>query len=371
MKLYHYSDQPLKTLLTLSHQGKTSPELDRRDEQSVKRLGFKYTDHISFFMEPIPKETIHLSFPKDHPVWSEGNTIYEHVIDILQFSKNPFSVVESPTTSAIRDRTPDWFNDKLYFTIQDIAGLTELRSGTSYLDLRKAIRKYRGVTERAFSKLRTDSYQYAPNIPHVMMECLEKVMVESVNLIPIGPIKSDLESAKELKWHPNFGPSYTPMEMLNLGIFEGIYTHAIKDIPAKYTKHKNVLGKEGPDESINQFKVKSRQSLKVWQENKWVTKDSPLGWWEWYVKYFEGRRLPEDEWQIGRWRSFVSRHMGQIVAANQTSQLDKRVKQRQGLLQWGWNSTVLVTEVTIRSNAKRMAKLVGASVGEVKTKDKI
>lgn len=539
MKLYHYSAQPLKTLLTLSHQGKTSPELD---EEMTEHLGFKYTDHISFFMEPIPKETIHLSFPKDHPVWFEGNTIYEHTIDLLQFSKNPFCVVETPITSTVRERTPDWVSDKIYFMIQDVVGLIELRSGTGYLDLRKAIRKYRGATERAFSKLRTDSHQYAPNVPHIMMECLEKVMVESVSPITIGfgrdrskspiyhisfngnlpsileprepygqpveaknkksskwwskenlpprvsgspsveqcfyatypnyssvydrmpghviayvyqivcekgsfrmddkalikerrvwdahvtgehayfePVKATklfkvkilkedlgdfikahpfnlmsepsveisprlrkyeiieryneelpaLESAKELTWHPNFGPSYTPMEMLNLGVFEGIYTHAIKGIPAKYTNHKKVIGKEGPDESINQFKVKSRQSLKVWQENKWVTKDSPLGWWEWYVKYFEGRRLPEDDWQIGRWRSFVSRHMGQIVAANQTAQLDKRVKQRQGLLQWGWNSTVLVTEVTIRSNAKRLAKLAGASVGVVKTKDKI
>lgn len=32
-------------------------------------------------------------------------------------------------------------------------------------------------------------------------------------------------------WDSRFAPSYTPMEMIELGIFEGIYVNAIKDIP--------------------------------------------------------------------------------------------------------------------------------------------
>lgn len=173
-----------------------------------------------------------------------------------------------------------------------------------------------------------------------------------------------LESNSKPKyWDASFGPSYTPMEMLNLGIFEGVYTHAITNIPAKYKAHPKVVGKNAPDIKLNQFGVKSRQSLRVWEENGWTTDDSPLGWWEWYLKYYEGRRLPEeDAWQIKRWKSFISRHQGQIVASGDIHRLNKRMAQRQGLLQWAWNSTVIVTDAGIASNAKRVAKLAGAKL---------
>lgn len=65
------------------------------------------------------------------------------------------------------------------------------------------------------------------------------------------------------EWHPDFTPSYTPVEMLDKGIFEGIYTAAIQDIPAKYKNHKKVLPRgSDPDVAINYYGVKSRQSLK-------------------------------------------------------------------------------------------------------------
>lgn len=165
-------------------------------------------------------------------------------------------------------------------------------------------------------------------------------------------------------WDPSFGPSYTPMEMLDLGIFEGIYTHAIKGIPKKYTSHPKVLGKQGPDVKINKFGVYARQSLSAWRDNGWTTKDSPLGWWEWYIKYFEGRRLPEeDKWQIGRWRSFIARHQAQIVASGKMGDMTQRVRQRQSLLQWGWNSKSIVTDRSIIYNARRVSALAGVELG--------
>ena len=160
-------------------------------------------------------------------------------------------------------------------------------------------------------------------------------------------------------WSGRFGPSYTPMEMLDLGIFEGLYTAAIANIPSKYKSHKKVLPRGSkPDISLNRFKVKSRQSLLEWQEKGWTTEASPLGWWEWYIKYFEGRRISaEDRMQINRFRSFVARHQGQIVISGRLRDLSVRTKQRQGLLQWGWDSTVAYNESTVAKNAARMAKL--------------
>lgn len=160
-------------------------------------------------------------------------------------------------------------------------------------------------------------------------------------------------------WDPEFAPSYTPMEMLDQGIFEGIYTAAIEDIPVKYKKHKNVLKRgSAPDVKINRFGLKSRQSLKEWQKKGWTTELSPLGWWEWYVKYFEGRRNEkEDKLQIGRWKSFVARHQGQVNAKCKPKDYECHTKQRQGLLQWAWNSDTPFTEQQRTANLKRLQKL--------------
>ena len=171
-------------------------------------------------------------------------------------------------------------------------------------------------------------------------------------------------------WHDNFGPCYTPMEMIELGIFEGLYTAAIKGIPAKYKKSDKVLkrGSE-PDISLNKFGVKSRQSLKQWEKNGWTTEDSPLGWFEWYVKYFEGRRLEkEDEWQIKRWNSFIKRHNGQMRSSSNWKNKGKWLKSKQGQLQWAWDFNKEPTEATIKRNARKMAK---ATSCELLTKEAI
>lgn len=163
-------------------------------------------------------------------------------------------------------------------------------------------------------------------------------------------------------WHPDFGPCFTPKEMIDMGVFEGIYTHVIDGIPATWLKSDKVLpvGSE-PDPSLNYYGVKSRQSLKVWQENGWTTDLSPLGWWQWYCLYFLGRRTPEDEWQIKRWESFVSRHQGQINHNCTLSDKDCRPKQRQGLLQWAWDSTKKYEARVLDVNIKRMLRETNSS----------
>lgn len=158
-------------------------------------------------------------------------------------------------------------------------------------------------------------------------------------------------------WNPSFAPCFTPIEMLDMGVFmDSHYNVAIKGLPEAWYKHKNVIPRsEEPDPKNNFYGVKSRQSLKVWQENKWTTTNSPLGWWEWYVKYYFGRRLEqEDKWQIGRWRSFVARHMGQVRASCDLKDKNCHTVQRQGLLQWGWDSTKLFTPEQEKQNLKKL-----------------
>lgn len=165
------------------------------------------------------------------------------------------------------------------------------------------------------------------------------------------------------QWSPLFGPSYTPEEMLKLGVFEGKYINSVKGVPGDWKKIPKVLGpKDEPDPSVNKFKVKSRQPLSVWKENKWIRTD-PNGFFEWHINYYLGRRLgDEDDWQIGRWRSFVARHQGQIVASCNLKDYDCHAKQRQGLLQWGWDSSNKFDPKQVQKNAERMAKLTDTSI---------
>lgn len=170
--------------------------------------------------------------------------------------------------------------------------------------------------------------------------------------------------AKKITWSSSFAPSYTPKEMLELGIFEGKYLNSVKGVPKDWFIKGKVLAKEEePDESINRYKIKSRQPLSTWKQNNWIRTDKS-GWFEWYCHYFLGRRLgEEDDWQIGRWRSFVARHQAQ-VSKNCRSK-DCRPKQRQGLLQWAWDSDTSFTEEQQEKNLKRISRLANVEVAKV------
>jgi hypothetical protein len=146
------------------------------------------------------------------------------------------------------------------------------------------------------------------------------------------------------------------MEMLDKGIFEGIYTAVIPGIPAKYKTHKNVLKRgSDPDISINYYGVKSRQPLSEWKKKGWTTNLSPLGWWMWYVLYFEGRRNDkEDLLQIARWKSFIARHNAQVQSKCKKGDKSCNTKQRQGLLQWAWNSDTKFNDAQRKTNLKRL-----------------
>lgn len=167
----------------------------------------------------------------------------------------------------------------------------------------------------------------------------------------------------KLLWHPEFAPSYTPEEMLKEGVFEGKYINDIKEVPGAWKKLPRVVGpNDVADVSLNKFGIKSRQPLSVWRQNKWIKTDKE-GWFGWYIRYYLGRRLgTEDEWQIGRWKSFVSRHMGQLQAGCSLSDMDCHKKQRQGLLQWGWDSSKAFNDANRSKNLKRLLSETGTSL---------
>jgi len=145
-------------------------------------------------------------------------------------------------------------------------------------------------------------------------------------------------------FHKEFKPQLIPKQILSLGAFEGKYLNdCVKEFPKSwYTsalKH-NKLSPDKADSSVNCFKIKSRLSLNEWKRRKWIPiakgDRDVRGWFQWYCRYYIGRRVPHiDEIQIKRWKSF-RRHVGQIIHNCKRKNLSCRPKQRQALLQWAY-----------------------------------
>ncbi|MGI9229478.1 MAG: hypothetical protein ACR2P9_06430 [Gammaproteobacteria bacterium] len=137
-------------------------------------------------------------------------------------------------------------------------------------------------------------------------------------------------------FYPDFTPYLTPQQMLEHGVFEGKYINDSRnEFPAEWYVKARLS--DVPDVGKNYFGVKSRQPLSVWRERGWIIGDDPRGWFQWYCRYYLGRRDPAvDEKQIKRWKAF-RRHAGQIIANCKKRDLSCRPRQRQALLQWAYD----------------------------------
>lgn len=135
-----------------------------------------------------------------------------------------------------------------------------------------------------------------------------------------------------------FTPDLKPKEMLELGIFGGKYmTDCREEFPKDWYAHAK-LSPEGYDVSINFFKIKASQPLSVWRQKGWIHPADPRGWFQWYCRYYMGRRLPdEDDRQIRRWLA-MKRHVTQVIRGCKKGDLNCRRRQRQALLHWAYDS---------------------------------
>ncbi len=133
-----------------------------------------------------------------------------------------------------------------------------------------------------------------------------------------------------------FKPELTPKEMLKLGIFEGKYINDCQnEFPKDWFDEAKIANTA--DINLNCFKIKSRMSLRHWQEKGWIYGDDVRGWFQWYCRYYMGRRVEDiDAIQIKRWRAF-RRHKAQVEKNCKINKITCRPKQRQALLQWAYN----------------------------------
>lgn len=137
---------------------------------------------------------------------------------------------------------------------------------------------------------------------------------------------------------PDFRPDLTPKQMLALGVFGGVYMRdCTKEFPSDWFTRAKFA--EGPrDAKINLFKINASQPLSVWQSKGWIYPEDPRGWFQWYCRYYMGRRIPaEDARQIKRWKA-IRRHMAQIANNCRAGDMTCRPRQRQALLHWAYDS---------------------------------
>ena len=144
-----------------------------------------------------------------------------------------------------------------------------------------------------------------------------------------------------------FNPNLTPKEIIQLGSFGGIYFHPterniaidVNEFPSDWFEGlpTEFYYSKKYNRKVNYFKIKCGQSQEEWEKMGWINPIDPRGWFQWYCRYYMGRRHIDDERQIKRWRAFT-RHIGQIKKNCSKGDLACRRKQRQALLHWAYDS---------------------------------
>lgn len=138
----------------------------------------------------------------------------------------------------------------------------------------------------------------------------------------------------------DFRPDLTPAEMLELGVFGGKYmTDCKNEFPKRWFTHAK-LNSEKYNASLNYFGVQASQSLTEWRNKGWLHRDDPRGWFQWYCRYYLGRRSDDDKRQIKRWVN-MKRHIIWLQGGCRRGDESCRPRQRQALLHWAYDSRKL------------------------------
>lgn len=151
----------------------------------------------------------------------------------------------------------------------------------------------------------------------------------------------DLSAPTGEGFDPLFQPELTPKQLLELGVFGGKYmTDCQDEFPNDWFTNAK-LSPIKKDIQLNYFQVDASLPLKTWVAKGWIHPADPRGWFQWYCRYYLGRRMPEEDLrQIKRWRA-IKRHAGAIRKNCAPGDLSCRKKQRQALLHWAYDSRLI------------------------------
>lgn len=174
-----------------------------------------------------------------------------------------------------------------------------------------------------------------------------------------------------------FRPNKTPAEVLQAGSFGGTYfrpiyssvtkkkygTEVWQELPEDWLKGLSVENQVASpiyDKDVNKYKVKCGASLEEWENSGWMNVQDPYGWFQWYCRFYQGRRSEDDERQVGRWQRCCGEKgrwkqnlISKIVKAGAKYD-DFKVSPvvRQTLLHWAYE----LTEKDFKEGAKRVKK---------------
>lgn len=139
------------------------------------------------------------------------------------------------------------------------------------------------------------------------------------------------------KFDPEFKPELTPKEMLKMGVFGGKYMNDCKkEFPDDWFVEAKMSPKK-KDPRLNHFGVEASKPLSYWREKGWIHPQDPRGWFQWYCRYYMGRRTDDDRRQIKRWKA-IQRHIVQVKKNCPKGMLLCRKRQRQAILHWAYDS---------------------------------
>ena len=193
-----------------------------------------------------------------------------------------------------------------------------------------------------------------------------------------GALTFTAKDSKVQQLLKDFHPNRSPEQVLRAGSFGGTYFRPIVSAVTntKYNAQevlKDTLPKEWVDglaanmltsatyrPQINKFGVKCGGSLGMWESSGWIADADPYGWFQWYCRFYQGRRSSDDARQISRCLSsagpkgrFRSQLCNKILAA-QTSFDNRSISPviRQTLLHWGLE----ITQDILDKHKKRVGK---------------
>ena len=150
----------------------------------------------------------------------------------------------------------------------------------------------------------------------------------------------ELSEPEGTNFDPRFQPELTPVEMLELGVFGGKYmTDCTAEFPADWFVEAKLCS-DRHDPTLNFFGVNASKPLSYWREKGWIHQDDPRGWFQWYCRYYMGRRCEDDERQVKRWRA-MARHVAQVSKHCEKGNWNCRRRQRQALLHWAYDSRTI------------------------------
>jgi len=138
-------------------------------------------------------------------------------------------------------------------------------------------------------------------------------------------------------FHPDFMPELTPKDMLELGVFGGKYMTDCRDeFPEDWFEHARLSPKKS-NPALNFFGVGASQPLAEWERKGWIWAEDPRGWFQWYCRYYMGRRCEDDDRQVKRWKA-IRRHIAQLTKNCVRGDYTCRPRQRQAVLHWAYDS---------------------------------